>query len=112
MQFEIEKSKKEADEAKKVLEKFNLNDAVTPITEVYKNIGQKFNSEELQRKVAEVEVPQYNPDNKKKGYVTDGMSKLSRNERKLVAKILSIITDNAPKDVAEKIIDKIKEEMR
>ena len=40
------------------------------------------------------------------------MSSLSRNERKLVSKILTIITDNAPSDVAEKIINKIKEEIK
>lgn len=39
-------------------------------------------------------------------------NKKSRSERKLVSKILSIITDIAPKDIAEQIIDKIKEEMR
>ena len=38
------------------------------------------------------------------------MSTLSRNERKLVSKILTIITDNAPTDIAEKIINKIKED--
>lgn len=51
-------------------------------------------------------------DDKKKSFVTSSMSKLSRSERKLVSKILSIITDIAPKDIAEQIIDKIKEEMR
>ena len=51
-------------------------------------------------------------EDKKKSFVTSNMSKLSRSERKLVSKILSIITDIAPKDIAEQIIDKIKEEMR
>jgi hypothetical protein len=51
-------------------------------------------------------------EDKKKSFVTSSMSKLSRSERKLVGKILSIITDIAPKDIAEQIIDKIKEEMR
>jgi len=40
------------------------------------------------------------------------MSKLSKNERKIVSKILSIITDIAPRDIADKIIAKIKDEMR
>ena len=40
------------------------------------------------------------------------MSKLTRNERKIVGKIMTIITDIAPKDVAEEIIAKIKKEMR
>ena len=51
-------------------------------------------------------------DDKKKTFVTSGMSKLSRSERKIVSRILSIITEIAPKDVAEQIIEKIKEEMR
>ena len=49
---------------------------------------------------------------KKKTYVTSDMSKLTRNERKIVGKIMTIITDIAPKDVAEEIIAKIKKEMR
>ena len=52
------------------------------------------------------------PSDKKKTFVTSGMSKLSRSERKIVTKILSIITDIAPKDIATQIIEKIKEEMR
>ena len=51
-------------------------------------------------------------DEKKKAFVTSNMSKLSRSERKIVSKILTIINDIAPKDVAEQIIEKIKEEMR
>ena len=46
-------------------------------------------------------------DDKKKTYVTSGMSKLSRSERKIVSKILSIVTEIAPKDIAEQIIEKI-----
>ena len=49
---------------------------------------------------------------KKKTYATSDMSKLTRNERKIVGKIMTIITDIAPKDVAEEIIAKIKKEMR
>lgn len=49
---------------------------------------------------------------KKDNFITSKMSSLSRNERKLVSKILTIITDNAPSDVAEKIINKIKEEIK
>ena len=52
------------------------------------------------------------PSTSKATFVTSGMSKLSRSERKIVTKILSIITDIAPKDIATQIIEKIKEEMR
>lgn len=50
--------------------------------------------------------------NKKDNFITSKMSTLSRNERKLVSKILTIITDNAPTDIAEKIINKIKEDIK
>lgn len=64
------------------------------------------------KKKAETTTVATNDDDKKKPFVTTGMSKLSRSERKLVGKILSIITDIAPKDIAEQIITKIKEEIR
>lgn len=61
---------------------------------------------------AETEVPVEEVDSKKKGYITASMSKLSRSERKLVGKILAIITDIAPKEIAQNIIEKIKEELK
>ena len=112
LQYSIEKAKKDAEEARKQLSKFDSTDTVSPIAEVHKNIGQKYHSEELKKKAAKIEVPIEGSESKKKSFVTSGMSKLSRSERKLVGRILSIITDVAPKDVAEKIIEKIKEEMR
>ena len=70
-----------------------------------------FQADKLKKK-AETTTVVVDDDDKKKSFVTSSMSKLSRSERKLVSKILSIITDIAPKDIAEQIIDKIKEEMR
>lgn len=49
---------------------------------------------------------------KKDTFITSKMSKLSRNEKKLVSKILTIITDNAPSEIATKIVDRIKEEFK
>lgn len=112
LQFSIEKAKKDAEEARKQLTKFDDTDTTSPIAEVRKSIGQKFKSEELTRKATETEPPEEETDGKKNPYVTNSMSKLSKRERKIVSKILSIITDMAPKDVAEKIIERIKEEMR
>ena len=66
----------------------------------------------MQREVAEKEVVKPEVTDKKKQYITSSMSKLSKSERKLVSKLLTIINEVAPKDVAEKIIDKIKEELR
>ena len=49
---------------------------------------------------------------KKTKFVTSTLSKLSRSERKLVGRILGIITEYAPKNIAELIIEKIKEDLR
>ena len=111
LQFAIEKAKGEATEARKTLDKFkDLSD--TPIAEVYKNIGKKYNAEQLTKKASTTKVPDPEKEDNGQKYVSSGMSKLSRSERKLVTKILAIITSNAPKDIAETIIEKIKEEMR
>ena len=76
-----------------------------------KSIGKKYEADKLKKKAEETTVTTKTED-KKKTFVTDSLSKLSRNERKLVSKILTIITDVAPKEIAEQIIDKIKEEMK
>jgi len=113
LQSEIEKAKEEADSAVKQLEKFSGEDDTSPITEVRKSISKKFNSTELQKKVESTET--INPVNSyKKGniYITSGLSKLSRNERKIVSNIMSIITKTAPKEIAEEIINKIKEDLK
>ena len=112
LQFDIDKAKKSAEEARKRLDKLDTSDDTSPLSEVRKSIGQKYESDKLKKKAETTTVVIDEDDNKKKSFVTSSMSKLSRSERKLVSKILSIITDIAPKDVAEQIIDKIKEEMR
>ena len=111
LQYNIEKARREAEEARKQLSKFDDVDTESPIAEVHKSIGQKFDSDSLKKKAEVTETPNSGT-GKKKSFVTSEMSKLSRSERKLVGRILSIITDIAPKSVAEEIIDKIKEEMR
>ncbi|HIW57107.1 MAG TPA: ATP-binding protein [Firmicutes bacterium] len=109
LQFDIDKAKKNAENARKRLDKLDKSDSNSPLSEVRKRIGQKFESDKLKKKVETTTVA---VGDNKKIFITSGMSKLSRSERKLVRKILSIITDIAPKDIAEQIIDKIKEEMR
>lgn len=112
MQYEIELKHKDAEEARKQLDKYDGINADSPIAEVHKSIGIKFDSEKLKLEAAETEVPVEEVDSKKKGYITASMSKLSRSERKLVGKILAIITDIAPKEIAQNIIEKIKEELK
>ena len=110
LQFDIEKAKRSAEEARKRLDKLDDNDS-SPISEVRKSIGRKYEADKLKKKAEETTVVDETED-KKKNFVTNSMSKLSRSERKLVSKILTIITDVAPKEIAEQIIDKIKEEMK
>ena len=110
LQFDIDKAKKNAEEARKRLDKLETGDMDTPLSEVRKSIGRKYGAEKLKKEAEQTTITV--EDDKKKTYVTSGMSKLSRSERKIVSKILSIVTEIAPKDIAEQIIEKIKEEMR
>lgn len=112
LQFDIDKAKKSAEDARKRLDKLDNSDSASPLSEVRKSIGQKYEADKLKKKAETTTVTIVDDEDKKKSFVTSNMSKLSRSERKLVSKILSIITDIAPKDIAEQIIDKIKEEMR
>lgn len=111
LQFDIEKAKRSAEEARKRLDKIDTDDTSSPISEVRKSIGKKYEADKLRKKAEETAVTP-KVESKNKTFVTDSFSKLSRNERKLVSKILTIITDVAPKEIAEQIIDKIKEEMK
>ena len=97
---------------KKQIDKFKAIDEQSPIAEVQKSIESKFGAEKLQQQVEEKEVVKTEVADKKKQYITSSMSKLSKSERKLVSRLLTIINEVASKDVAEKIIDKIKEELR
>lgn len=110
-QFDIDKAKKSAEEARKRLDKLDNSDANSPMSEVRKSIGQKYGADNL-KKQAETTIIIIEDEDKKKNFVASNMSKLSRSERKIVSKILSIINDIAPKDIADQIIEKIKEEMR
>lgn len=112
LKFVIDKVEKEAEEARKQIDKFKEVNEESPIAEVRKSIENKFGADKLQREVVEKEVVKTEVTDKKKQYITSSMSKLSKNERKLVSKLLTIINEVASKDVAEKIIDKIKEELR
>ena len=111
MQFDIEKARQGADEARKQLEKYNGLAEDSPLGEIHKSIERKYNVDDLLSRAKETNLPT-DTEEKKKGYITAGMSKLSRSERKLVTRILSVITDIAPKDIAEKIIEGIKEELK
>ena len=110
LQIEIEESRKKAEEGRKQLEKYKDSDSLTPISEVHQRITTKFNAGELEKKAERTKPPEDDP--KKVTYTTQKFSKLTRNERKIVSKIMSIVTDEASDDVAKRIIDRIKEELK
>ena len=103
---------KEASEAKKQIDRYKEVDEESPIAEVHKRIEHKFGGEKLQQEVDKKEIVNKDTSDKKNQFITSSMSKLSKSERKLVGRLLAIITEIAPKEMAEKIIDKIKEELR
>lgn len=112
LKFAIEKVQKEASEAKKQIDKYKEADEESPIAEVRKRIEHKFGGERLQQEVDKKEIVNKDTSDKKNQFITSSMSKLSKSERKLVGRLLAVITEIAPKEIAEKIIDKIKEELR
>ena len=112
LRLEVETAKKKAEEARKHLGKINVGTEDSPIAEIKRGIERKYNGGSMTKKAENTELSEDTPSNKKESYITSNMSKLSKRERKLVSKILSIIDDLAPKDVAEEIIEKIKEELK
>lgn len=112
LKYTIEKVEKEAEEAKRQINKFKKIDKKSPMAQVQKSIENKFEGEKLLKEVEKKVTIKEEGTDKKKQYITSSMSKLSKNERKLVSHILTIINDVAPKEIAEKIIDRIKEELR
>lgn len=112
LQYEVEKAKKDADDATKRLKKFSGIDSSSPISKVMKNLENKYKNAHKDEGILVQQQLSNEFTNKKDNFITSKMSTLSRNERKLVSKILTIITDNAPTDIAEKIISKIKEDIK
>ena len=110
--FAVNEAQKHAEEARKRLNKLSDSNDDPILAEVYKNIGRK-HGQSIQKgytsNIAATSVITGAKEENKQVYITSGMSNLSRHERKIVSKILAIITDIAPKDVAEQIINKIKE---
>ena len=107
LQLEVEEAKKKADSAQKEIAKYKQIDKGSAISKVVKSIEKEYKTSNIENtQVNQVTTTQ------RTDYVTSSLSKLSRSERKLVSKIMSIITDNAEREVAEKIIEKIKEELR
>lgn len=112
LEIEIEEAKKRAESDRKQLERYDALDKDSPIAIINRSIKRKYDADKLKEQAATTDIPVGNQSKKSKPYIAEQFSKLSRNERKIVSKILTIITDNAPKDIAEVIINKIKEEFK
>lgn len=109
--FAVNEAQKCAEEARKRLNKLSDSNDDPILAKVYKNIGRKHgkNMPDSNTSTIAASVTTEAKEESKQVYITSGMSNLSRHERKIVSKILAIITDIAPKDIAEQIINKIKE---
>ncbi len=112
MAHEVDVARAEAEKAEKNLEKAELLEKESPLAIVRNNIKNDF----VVNKQATTIKPKATIHKEEKkgnsGYAVDVLSKLDKKERKLVSRIWSIIENNAPKDIAEELIEKIKEEFK
>ncbi len=94
------------DEILKIKDRY-INDEI--INKVFESIDKKKKKEEKETEIVDI-ISTNNP--KKIRYESSKLSKLSRNERKIVTRILGIIESNLQKDEAENIKEKIMEELQ
>lgn len=111
MKLDIEEAKKKADKADKQLSKFDDIGQDSPIAEIRKNICRQYNAADVKQRTEQIEVED-GPEKTKKTYIATSFSKLTKAERKLVSKIMTIVSDLAPKEVAEQIIQRIIKEFK
>ena len=111
LKIEIEGAKVKSEKAEKTLSRFDEISDDSPLAEVHKSIKQQYDADGIKDKKESVEIKD-EPQKAKNTYITTGLSKLNKSERKLVAKIMTIVSDLAPKDVAEKIIERITKDLK
>ena len=110
LQTEVTEAQKKAEDAQKKIERLKEKDSDSPVTSVYKTIEKHY---EKQKPTVKLEEPTPDDNGKDKGgFISSGLSKLSRKERKLVSTIMSIISKHAPREVAEVIIQEIQKELK
>lgn len=121
LEFAIKEAKSKVDQAEKTLNNFSNSSVISSeakaiLLDVKEKIGVKYNSSKIIDQVEKTDITQVikpkTTHKKGVGYAVEALSKLDKKERKLVSKIWSIITNNAPKEVAEDLIEKIKEEFK
>jgi molecular chaperone HtpG len=97
--------KQKAIEAKKTLERVEESlDSTSPTAKIFKRI--------VKTKDVAPEIIKIDEEDQKPPYRTDKLSKLGRKERKFLSKIFAIIRKNLSPDLAEKVIEKIEEELK
>lgn len=112
LEVEIDKLEKKVKDDKKILDKYATMDKNNPLAIINKNIEKKYSNDKRIKKSTDNNLSIIKKDKKEKPYIPQQFSRLSRNERKIVGKILTIITDNTTKEVAQVVINKIKEEFK
>lgn len=105
-QQKVQEAKEKAEKGSKKLSSINDKRNSSATKEIIKNYSIKYSAKESVPKTDETEKQP-----KKAKFLSDTFSKLDRKERKLVQRILSIIIDTAPKDIAADIIARIKKEL-
>lgn len=104
---DIKKAKGASEKAEKKIERLK-DEKSEAIRKVFNKIEKNKNGKKLSHKAETATIVQ----DQKNVYATDSLSKLNRKERKLVSRIMSVITDVAPSEIAEEIIEAIKEEFK
>ncbi|GAA4339729.1 ATP-binding protein [Flaviaesturariibacter amylovorans] len=102
----FERKKEEALKAKSKIEKLERDDSgAEPIKKILKRVVQP-------GKTSEVDLVMLPLDNAKPKFRTDNLTSLSKEERKFLSRIFTIIRNVLDKQTAENVIQKIEEEIR
>lgn len=111
LKYDIDVAREKAEKAKRQLRKFDDIAADSPLAKVSSNIKKKYDIVALQAKASEITEVEA-PAEKKDTYITSRFSRLTKAERKMLSRVMTIVCDVAPKVIAEQIIDKITKEFK
>ena len=100
---EIEKAKAKYDKAKRLIENNKNLPTSNPLSDIF---------DVLNRNNKDNQTPLTIDNKEKSDYVTKTMSSLNRKERRIVERVLDIVIRNAPREIAEIITAKVKEEFK
>ena len=106
----IEALQKDAIKIQKEIDKIQNTETSEPFNFVKERISKKYEAELNKDRVKIVDSK--SKKQSKDNYLANSFASLSKKERKHIQTVMSIITEIAPKEVAEKIIIRIKEEFK